>query len=496
MPGYLIGSSQGVARSISAQELDPRTGKWSIRASPTAFGRGVPLPDGRVLLIGAPFGENFFGPSGAAGAIYDPAIDLWTPITPPPGTQAGLVGFGPGDAAPLPDGRVLTVSFGDHPSSAVFDPQALPPLPGRDLPLASREAVLGLAALVGALPGYSSIGIWGAILLTVLRVFQGIGVGGEWGGSVLLAMEWGSNRRRGLVASFPQMGVPIGLILGNGALLVFSNLTGSAFLQWGWRIPFLLSFILVAVGLYIRLGVMETPLFRKLVAEKRVEPRPFTTVVRRNWREILLAMFVRTSEQAPFYIFTAFVLVYGTEQLKQGKNFMLFCVFFAACLSLLTIPLAGMASDRFGRRPVYMVGVILIGAAAFPYFALLNTGVAALVVIAVMGSLIPHDIQYGPQAALIAESFTGRLRYSGASMGYQLASLTAGGPAPLIATKLLSVYHSSTPIALYIVGCSVVSLVALLFVKERSQVDHTVEYDAQPGGLGAGSPTMAVPAGR
>ena len=417
---------------------------------------------------------------GSAAALVFPKL-FFPKSAPLTGALLSFATYGVGFAA-RPVGAWIFGSYGDR--------------IGRKATLIVTLLTMGIAtAFVGLLPTYSSIGIWGAILLTVLRVFQGIGVGGEWGGSVLLAMEWGSNRRRGLVASFPQMGVPIGLILGNGALLVFSNLTGSAFLQWGWRIPFLLSFILVAVGLYIRLGVMETPLFRKLVAEKRVEPRPFTTVVRRNWREILLAMFVRTSEQAPFYIFTAFVLVYGTEQLKQGKNFMLFCVFFAACLSLLTIPLAGMASDRFGRRPVYMVGVILIGAAAFPYFALLNTGVAALVVIAVMGSLIPHDIQYGPQAALIAESFTGRLRYSGASMGYQLASLTAGGPAPLIATKLLSVYHSSAPIALYIVGCSVVSLVALLFVKERSQVDHTVEYDAQPGGLGAGSPTMAVPAG-
>ena len=418
---------------------------------------------------------------GSAAALVFPKL-FFPKSAPLTGALLSFATYGVGFAA-RPVGAWIFGSYGDR--------------IGRKATLIVTLLTMGIAtAFVGLLPTYSSIGIWGAILLTVLRVFQGIGVGGEWGGSVLLAMEWGSNRRRGLVASFPQMGVPIGLILGNGALLVFSNLTGSAFLQWGWRIPFLLSFILVAVGLYIRLGVMETPLFRKLVAEKRVEPRPFTTVVRRNWREILLAMFVRTSEQAPFYIFTAFVLVYGTEQLKQGKNFMLFCVFFAACLSLLTIPLAGMASDRFGRRPVYMVGVILIGAVAFPYFALLNTGVGALVVIAVMGSLIPHDIQYGPQAALIAESFTGRLRYSGASMGYQLASLTAGGPAPLIATKLLSVYHSSTPIALYIVGCSVVSLVALLFVKERSQVDHTVEYDAQPGGLSAGSPTMAVPAGR
>jgi metabolite-proton symporter len=418
---------------------------------------------------------------GSAAALVFPKLFFPTsaPLT---GALLSFATYGVGFAS-RPVGAWIFGSFGDR--------------IGRKATLIVTLLTMGIAtALVGLLPSYSSIGIWGAILLTVLRVFQGIGVGGEWGGSVLLAMEWGSNRRRGLVASWPQMGVPIGLILGNGALLVFSNLTGSAFLQWGWRIPFLLSFVLVAVGLWIRLGVMETPIFRKLVAEKRVEPSPVLTVVRRNWREILLAMFVRTSEQAPFYIFTAFVLVYGTEQLKQGKDFMLFCVFFAACLSLLTIPLAGMASDRFGRRPVYMVGVILTGAVAFPYFGLLNTGVAALIVIAVIASLIPHDLQYGPQAALIAESFTGSLRYSGASLGYQLASVIAGGPAPLIATKLLSFYHSSAPIALYIVGCSVVSLVALLFMKERSKLDHTVEYDAQLVGLGAGSATVAVTAGR
>jgi MFS family permease len=417
---------------------------------------------------------------GSAAALVFPKL-FFPESAPLTGALLSFATYGVGFAA-RPVGAWIFGSYGDR--------------IGRKATLIVTLLTMGIAtALVGVLPAYSSIGIWGAILLTVLRVFQGIGVGGEWGGSVLLAMEWGSNRRRGLVASWPQMGVPIGLILGNGALLVFSNLTGSGFLQWGWRIPFLLSFVLVAVGLYIRLGVMETPIFRKLVAENKVEPRPFTTVVRRNWREILLAMFVRTSEQAPFYVFTAFVLVYGTEQLKQGKNFMLFCVFFAACLSLFTIPLAGIASDRFGRRPVYMVGVILTGAVAFPYFGLLNTGVAALVIIGVIVSLIPHDLQYGPQAALIAESFTGRLRYSGASMGYQLASLTAGGPAPLIATKLLSVYHSSAPIALYIVGCSVVSLVALFLMKERSKVDHTVEYDARPVGSGAGSPSVVVPAG-
>jgi MFS family permease len=416
---------------------------------------------------------------GSAAALVFPKLFFPTsaPLT---GALLSFATYGVGFAA-RPVGAWIFGSYGDR--------------IGRKATQIVTLLTMGIGTgLIGVLPSYASIGIWGAVLLTALRVVQGLGVGGEWGGSVLLAMEWGSNRRRGLVASLPQMGVPVGLILGNGALLVFSTWTGSAFLQWGWRIPFLLSFILVAVGLVIRLGVMETPLFRQLVAEKRVEPRPIVTVVRRNWREILLAMFVRTSEQAPFYIFTAFVLVYGTEQLKLGKNFMLFCVFFAACLSLLTLPLAGMASDRFGRRPVYMVGVILTGLLAFPYFGLLNTGVAALVAIAVIVSLIPHDLQYGPQAAMIAESFTGSRRYSGASLGYQLASVIAGGPAPLIATKLLSVYHSSAPISLYIVGCCVVSLVTLAFMKERYKVDHDVEYDMQLVGRAATSARVGAPA--
>src|SRR5256714_2395762 len=180
---------------------------------------------------------------------------------------------------------------------------------GRKATLIVTLLVMGLAtAVVGLLPSYSSIGIWGGILLTVLRILQGIGVGGEWGGSVLLSMEWGSNKRRGLVASWPQLGVPIGLILGNGALLAFSRLTRPAFLSTGWRIPFLLSLVLVAIGLYIRLGIAETPIFRRLVAEKKIERQPVVEVFKRSWREIILSALVRVSEQAPFYIFTAFVL--------------------------------------------------------------------------------------------------------------------------------------------------------------------------------------------
>ena len=274
---------------------------------------------------------------------------------------------------------------------------------------------------------------------------------------------------RGLVASWPQVGVPIGLILGNGALLVFSRISGDAgFLSWGWRVPFLLSLVLVAVGLYIRLGILETPPFARLLQSGNVSRMPVVEVIQKNWREIILAALVRMSEQAPFYLFTAFVLAYGTKELKLSNNFMLTSVFLAAIL-------------RFGRRLVYGAGVVLVGLYAFPYFGLLQTKVAALVILGVVLSLIPHDLQYGPQASLIAENFTGRLRYSGATLGYQLASVVAGGPAPLIAAALLGYYHSTVPIALYIIGCAVVSLIALALIPNRQHFDHTVEYDEATG---------------
>jgi MFS family permease len=349
---------------------------------------------------------------------------------------------------------------------------------GRKATLIATLLCMGLATFAIALvPSYSMIGIWGAVLLTALRVIQGIGVGGEWGGSVLIAMEWSRNKSRGLVASWPQFGVPFGLFLANLAVLVFSALSGGAFLSWGWRVPFLLSLLLVGVGLWVRLGILETPTFRKLVAERRIERAPVLEVIKRQPREILLAALARMSEQAPFYIFTAFVFSYGSGTLGLTQNFVLAAVLVAALISFITIPLSGHISDRIGRRKMYMIGALTVGVFGFVYFGMLDSASPWVVFLAIALSLIPHGMQYGPQAALIAEAFTPRLRYSGASLGYQFAAIIAGGPAPLIATALFAAYHSGYAIAFYIAACAAVSIIAVWLMPDHTGKDIAHEYD-------------------
>jgi metabolite-proton symporter len=350
---------------------------------------------------------------------------------------------------------------------------------GRKATLIATLLVMGLATFfIAFVPGYASIGIWGAVLLTVLRVLQGIGVGGEWGGSVLISMEWArTHGSRGLIASWPQFGVPAGLFLSNLVILAFSGLSGEQFLNWGWRIPFLLSIILVGVGLWIRLGILETPTFQKLLAERKIERAPIVEVFKKQPKEILLSALLRMAEQAPFYIFTAFVFAYATVTLKMSRDFVLTAVLAASVVSFISIPLFGHISDRIGRRKMYLIGAAVTGFFGFLYFGMLDTAIPSAVFIAIVLSLIPHDMQYGPQAALIAEAFTPRLRYSGSSLGYQFASVIAGGPAPLIAAALFKTYQSGYAIAVYIALCAVVSLISAGLMPDYTGKDIAQEYD-------------------
>jgi metabolite-proton symporter len=350
---------------------------------------------------------------------------------------------------------------------------------GRKATLIATLLLMGIATfLIAFVPTYAEIGIWGAVILTILRMIQGIGVGGEWGGSVLLAMEWSKGHgSRGLVASWPQFGVPCGLFLANLAVLAFSQWSGDQFYTWGWRIPFALSIILVGVGLWIRLGILETPVFQQVVRDNKVEKAPIIEVFRKHPKEILLSALLRMAEQAPFYIFTAFVFAYAVGTLHMSRNFILTAVMGAACVSFIAIPLSGHISDRIGRRKMYLIGAATVGVFGFLYFGMVDTAAPTLVFIAIVVSLIPHDMMYGPQAALIAEAFTPRLRYSGASLGYQLASVIAGGPAPLIATALFATYKSGYAIAIYIAACAVVSLVSAAMMPDYTGKDISMEYD-------------------
>lgn len=350
---------------------------------------------------------------------------------------------------------------------------------GRKSTLAATLLLTGSATmLMGILPGYAAIGLAAPLLLSLLRFLQGIGLGGEWGGSVLLSMEYGDNRHRGFWASWPQTGVPIGLGLSALSLLLFKSLfPGDAFQSVGWRIPFLQSSLLMIVGLYIRLRILETPVFTRVKQEQSIAKAPLSEALRYHWREILLCTLVRFGETAPFYIFTSFVLSYAVQ---VDPNLLYSGLALASLVALVMMPISALISDRLGRKRWFTFGTILMAAFAFPYFLLLQTGDPALVLTALIFSIgICISWLYGPEAALIAEQFGPRLRYSGASLGYQLASIAAGGPAPIIATYVLAhnkiagsgfalVLSSALLIALYLVSMSIVSLIAVQFLKEYS----------------------------
>lgn len=335
--------------------------------------------------------------------------------------------------------------------------------------------ITGLATTgIGLVPSYESIGIWGAVLLTIGRILQGMSLGGAWGGSVLIAGEWAHPTRRGFTTSFAQAGGPFGMVLANAALgLVTAFTTEQQFLDWGWRIPFISTIVLVAITLCIQRGVVETPVFASHKDRGTIARTPVSDVVKKNWREIALTALLRTGQQVQFYIFTTYIIAYATTQLGFGRGMVLNLVVIETLISSTTVVLFGRLSDTYGRRKFIAVGCVLMVVFPFVYFALLNTKSLSLVALAIIIALPLQDLQYGPQAAFISESFPGSLRYSGAGLGYQMASITAGGPAPIIAVLLLRRFGTSTSIAVYMAVCSAISLASVYALSDRAgTLDH------------------------
>jgi metabolite-proton symporter len=337
---------------------------------------------------------------------------------------------------------------------------------GRKSMLVLTLIIMGVATFgIGLLPTYAQVGPWATVALIILRLAQGFGVGGEWGGAVLMAVEHAPAGERGFYGSWPQIGVPAGLLLSTAVFAQFARLPEDQFLSWGWRVPFLLSLLLVGVGLIIRLQILETPAFTRLKAAQTEARRPIIELLRTQRKEVLLAMGARLAENGAFYIYTVFVLVYGTQKVGLDRQTILNGVLIAAACALVAIPFWGALSDRLGRRPVYLFGAAVTALFAYPLFWLLDTGSTFLVWLALVAALVlAHSPMYGPQAAFLSELFGTRVRYSGASLGSQFSSVIAGGLSPFIATALLP--YGRGALASYIIAMALVTIVAVLMASE------------------------------
>jgi MFS transporter, MHS family, shikimate and dehydroshikimate transport protein len=340
---------------------------------------------------------------------------------------------------------------------------------GRKQMLVWSLLIMGVStALIGLTPGYDRIGIWAPVLLVVLRFVQGVGVGGEWGGAVLLAVEHSGGARRGFHGSWPQMGVPGGLLLSTAVFSVFSSsLSEPAFLSWGWRVPFLVSVLLVAVGVFVRVRILETPSFARVKEMGRESRVPLIDLFREHPREVLIGMGIRFAQNVVFYLYSVFVLSYGETTLGYPRQTMLRGLMVASLFGLFSIPFWSHLSDRIGRRPVYIGGTILSMLVAFPFFWLMERGLVVLPL--VLGMTFGHDMMYGPLAAWLSELFGARVRYTGASLAYQLTSVVAGGLSPFIATLLLARYGSAA-VAGYVIACCAITLAAALAAPETHRV--------------------------
>jgi MFS family permease len=446
-----MANTGGTLMSATSLDADDRQRRRAVLAS----------------TIGAVIEWYDFGLYSIAAGLVFPS--LYFPKSDPlAGTISAFLVFAVGYIA-RPVGALIFGHFGDR--------------LGRKGALVATILLMGFGTCAVALvPTYAEIGIWGAVALSVLRFLQGLGVGGEWSGAILLSMEWSKPKRRGLFASWPQIGVPMGALFSNLIFGAASITTGPAFMTWGWRIPFALSAILVALGLFMRLGLVETPVFRRIADAGQIQRLPVIEALRRHYREVLLISLLRMSELSTFIVFTVFVFTIGVQSLHLDRNFILAALLVGLAIECVCVPIAGSLSDRFGRKTIFITGVAGAGLFSFVYFAGFATASPPLVFLVIVLSLIPHGLQYGAEGALITESFAPNVRYSGSAVGYQLASILGGGPTPIIAALLFARDPSGYLIAAYLLVCSIISIIATAFMRGgiAPESEPEIEPDATP----------------
>ncbi|MEV2251057.1 MFS transporter [Streptomyces sp. NPDC050147] len=458
-------------------------------ATPRAQGKTPGTPGIARIISASLIGTtvewyDFFLYGSAAALVFN---TLFFPDSDPlVGTLLSFLTYAVGFAA-RPLGGVVFGHFGDK-------------IGRKKLLVLSLMLMGGATFAMGLLPTHATLGVGAPILLTVLRLVQGFALGGEWGGAVLIVSEHGDDKNRGFWASWPQAGAPGGNLLATGVLALLAAVqSDEAFLAWGWRIPFLLSGVLVIIGLWIRVSVSESPLFLEAQARAEAEAAsgqaakqdaPVVEVFRHNWRGVLTAIGTRLGENVSYYILTAFVLVYVTVHLELPKSTALNAVLIGSAVHFVTIPLWGALSDRIGRRPVTLIGSIGMAAWAFAFFALVDSKSFAVITLAVTVGLLLHGAMYGPQAAFISEMFDTKVRYSGASMGSQLASIIGGALAPIIAVELLRDFGSATPVALYVCVTVVITTVTVLVAKETRGRSLADDEPASEGAADTASATI------